>query len=61
MTGAIVHPLVQTPAPSVHEEVTDRGQLEAQLLGNGELQLFGWTLVLLEDGMERPPLHVCEH
>lgn len=61
MTGTVVHPLVQAPAPSVHEEVADRGQLEAQLLGDGELQLLGRTLVLLEDGVERPPLHVREH
>lgn len=30
-------------------------------MSNGELQLFGWTLVLFEDGMECPPLHICEH
>lgn len=61
MTGAVVHPLIEAPAACVHKEVADCGQLEAQLLGNGELQLFGWTLVLLEDGVERPPLHICEH
>lgn len=61
MTGAVVHPLIEAPAPCVHEEVADCGQLQAQLLGDGDLQLFGWTLVLFEDGMERPPLHICEH
>lgn len=61
VTGAVVHPLIQAPAARVHKEVADCGQLQAQLLGDGELQLFGWALVLLEDGMERPPLHVREH
>lgn len=61
MTGAVVHPLVQAPASRVHKEVADCGQLQAQLLGDGELQLLGRTLVLLEDGVERPPLHVREH
>ncbi|TNN39935.1 hypothetical protein EYF80_049892 [Liparis tanakae] len=59
--GAVVHPLVEAAAACVHEEVADRGQLQAQLLGDGDLQLFGRTLVLLEDGVERPPLHVGEH
>lgn len=61
MTRAVVHPLVQAATACIHEEVTDSGQLQAQLLGDGQLQLFGWALVLLENGMERPPLHVCEH
>lgn len=61
VTGAIVYPLVQAPTACVHKEVADCGQLEAQLLGDGDLQLFGWTLVFFEDGVERPPLHVCEH
>lgn len=61
MTGAVVHPLVQAATACIHEEVTDCGQLQAQLLGDGQLQLFGRALVLLEDGMECPPLYVCEH
>lgn len=61
MTRSVVHPLVQAAAACVHEEVTDRGQLQTQLLGDGYLELFGWTLVFLEDGMECPPLHICEH
>lgn len=61
VAGAVVHPLVQAPATGVHKEVADRGQLQAQLLGDGDLQLLGRTLVLLEDGVERPPLHVREH
>lgn len=61
MTGAVVQPLVQAPAACVHKEVADCGQLQAQLLGDGELQLLGRTLVLLEDGVQRPPLHVREH
>lgn len=37
MTGAVVHPLVQAPSTCVHKEVADRGQLQAQLLGDGDL------------------------
>lgn len=61
MTGAVIHPFIKAPAACIHKEVADRGQFQAQLLGDGDLQLFGWTLVLLEDGVESPPLHVCEH
>jgi len=61
VAGAVVQPLVQAAAARVHEEVTDGGQLQAQLLGDGHLQLLGGTLVLLEDGVERPSLHVGEH
>lgn len=61
MARAVVHPLIKAPAACIHEEVADRGQLQTQLLGDGDLELFGWTLVLLEDGVESPPLHVREH
>lgn len=61
MTGAVVHPLVKAPAACVHEEVADGGQLQTQLLGDGDLELLGRTFVLLEDGVESPPLHVREH
>lgn len=61
MTRAIVHPFVQAPPARIHKEVADGGQLEAELLGDGELQLFGWALVFFEDGMECPSLHIGEH
>jgi len=61
MTRAVVHPLIQASAARIHKEVADCGQLEAQLLGDGDLQLFRRTLVLLKDGVERPPLHIREH
>lgn len=61
MTGAVVHPLVKTPPACVHEEVADSSQLQAQLLGDGNLQLLRRTLVLLEDGVKCPSLHVREH
>lgn len=61
MTRAVIHPLIKAPAACIHEEVADRSQLQTQLLGDGDLELFGWTLVLLEDGMESPPLNVREH
>lgn len=54
-------PFLQAAAPGVHEEVTDRGQLQPQLLGDGDLHLLRRTLVLLEDGEERSALEVREH
>ena len=57
----IILPLLQAAAPGVHEEVTDGRQLQAQLLGNGDLHLFGRAFVLLEDGEERSALEVGEH
>lgn len=57
----VVLPLLQAAAPGVHEEVADGRELQAQLLGNGDLHLFGRALVLLEDGEERSALEVSEH
>lgn len=58
---ALVRPLVDVAAASVHEEVADGGELQAQLLGDGDLQLFGRAVVLPKDGQERAPLQVREH
>lgn len=57
----VILPLLQAAAPSIHEEVADGGELQAQLLGNGYLHLFGRALVLLEDGKECSALEVSEH
>lgn len=57
----VVLPLLQAAAPGVHEEVADGRELQAQLLRNGDLHLFRWALVLLEDGKERSALQVSEH
>lgn len=54
-------PLLKAAAPGVHEEVADSCELQAQLLGNGDLHLFGWAFVLLEDGKECSALEVGEH
>lgn len=59
--AALVGPLVQIASAGVHEEVADGGELQAQLLGDGDLQLFGRAVVLPEDGHERAPLQVREH
>jgi len=56
----VVLPLLQAAPPGVHEEVADGGELQAQLLGDGDLHLFGGPLVLLEDGEERSALEVRE-
>lgn len=58
---ALVCPLVEVASAGIHEEVADSGELQAQLLGNGDLQLFGWAVVLPEDGHKRTPLQICEH
>lgn len=56
----LVLPAVHAAASGVHEEVADGGELEAQLLRDGDLHLFAGSLVLLEDRDERPPLQVGE-
>lgn len=57
----IVLPLLQAAPPRVHEEVADGGELQAQLLGDGDLHFFGRALVLLEDGEKRSALEVSEN
>lgn len=58
---ALVRPLVEVASAGIHEEVADSGELEAKLLGDGDLQLFGWAVVLPEDGQECAALQVREH
>lgn len=58
--AAFLHPLVQAPPPGVHEEVADGGELQAQLLRNGDLKVLGGALVLVEDGVQRAALDVGE-
>lgn len=59
--AALVRPLVEVASAGVHEEVADGGELEAQLLGDGDLEVLGRPAVLPEDGHERTPLEVGEH
>lgn len=54
-------PFLQAAAPGIHEEITDSGQLQPELLGNGDLHLLRRALILLKDGEERSALEVCEH
>ncbi len=56
----LVLPAIRASSACVHEEVADGGELQAQLLGDGDLHLFAGPLVLLEDGDERSPLQVGE-
>ena len=42
-------PAVVAAAARVHEEVGDRGELETQLLGDGDLHLFGGSPVFPKD------------
>lgn len=58
---ALVCPLVDIASAGIHEEVADRGQLQAELLGDGDLQFLGRTVVLPEDGHKGAPLQVSEH
>lgn len=57
----VVLPLLQAAPPGVHEEVADGGELQTQLLGDGDLHFFGGALVLLEDGEKRSALEVREN
>lgn len=59
--AALVGPLVEIASAGIHEEVADGGELQAQLLGDGDLQFFGGAVVLPEDGHECAPLQVGEH
>lgn len=56
----LVLPAIHASSACVHEEVADGGELQAQLLRDGDLHLFAGPLVLLEDGDERSPLQVGE-
>lgn len=56
----VVMPAVHTTAARIHEEVADGAELQAELLGDGDLHFLGWTLVLLEDGDECAALQVSE-
>lgn len=58
--AVVVVPAVHAAAPRVHEEVADGAELQAELLGDGDLHFLGWALVLLEDGDESAALQVGE-
>lgn len=58
---ALVCPFVEVAPAGIHEEVADCGELQAELLGDGDLQLFGGPVVLPEDCHECAPLQVREH
>lgn len=58
--AVLVVPAVHAAAPGIHEEVADSVELQAQLLGDGDLHLLGRALVLLEDGDECAALQVRE-
>lgn len=57
----VVLPLLQAAPAGIHEEVADGGELQAQLLGDGDLHFFGGALVLLEDGKKCSALEVGEN
>lgn len=53
-------PAVHAAPACVHEEVADGAELQAKLLGDGDLHFLGRPLVLLEDGDESAALQVGE-
>lgn len=57
----VIMPAVHTAAACIHEEVADGAELQAKLLGDGDLHFLGRTLVLLEDGDEGAALQVSEN
>lgn len=58
--AVVIVPAVHAAAARVHEEVADGAELQAELLGDGDLHFLGRTLVLLEDGDEGAALQVSE-
>lgn len=56
----VIVPAIHAAAARIHEEVADGAELQAELLGDGDLHFLGWTLVLLEDGDECAALQVSE-
>lgn len=54
-------PALWTSAARVHKEVGDGGELQAQLLRDGDLHLLRRTTILPEDGYQGATLQVCEH
>lgn len=56
----VIVPAVHTAAACIHEEIADGVELQAELLGDGDLHFLGWTLVLLEYGDESAALQVGE-
>lgn len=58
---SLVQPFVQAASPGVHEEVAYSVQFQSQLLRDGQLHFFGWTLVLFKDGQKCSSLQVREN
>lgn len=58
---AFLHPFVQTAAPGIHKEVANGGELQTQLLSNGDLKVLGRALVLMKDGVECAALDIREN
>lgn len=56
----VIMPAVHTAAACIHEEVADGAELQAELLGDGNLHFLRWALVLFEDGDECAPLQISE-
>lgn len=53
-------PAVRTATSRVHEEIGNGGELQSQLLGNGDLHLLGGAPVLPKDGYQGATLQVGE-
>ncbi len=46
-------PSVHSPPTRVHEEIGDCGEVEAKLLGDGDLHVFTGSLSLFENGLDK--------
>lgn len=53
---ALFAPAVDISATRVHKEVAYGGELKAQLLGDGDLQVFGRSVILSENGQKSATL-----
>lgn len=56
----VVHPFVLTPSTGVHEEVSDGTQVQTQLLRDGDLHFFWWSLCFLKYCLKCSTLEICE-
>ena len=59
--AVVLHVLIHRAPAGVHEKVGHGGHLQAQLLGDRCLHLFGRTLCFFVNGHQCAPLDVREH
>lgn len=56
----VIMPAVHATTARIHKEVADGAELQAELLGDGDLHFLGGAAVLSEDGYQGATLQVGE-